>query len=356
VSAPKAALLANPARLPSGFTPVVAANGKPIPGVANHVSTTGTVKVVSAQAIAAVSGALRQIGRPYVPDQVGPEAYDCGGLASAMWGSAGVGFSPVVSTQWVTGARVPVDQAQPGDLVFVADPRAGLHHVGVLVAPTLMVAASSQSFLVGVEPVPASVFGVVRPTLAATGGVNALPRSTGKAMRCGSDDDLPPLEQSVPDASLSAVAAAGAAGMPLPTKAGRSWGGYSNGMIPAGALCPIGGGKERMRCDAATAFNAMSAAYQSQFGAPICITDAYRSYPDQIRVFRERPHLAAVPGTSNHGWGLALDLGCGINRFGTLQHGWMRANAPKFGFFHPAWARQGGGKEEAWHWEFGRIS
>jgi hypothetical protein len=29
------------------------------------------------------------------------------------------------------------------------------------------------------------------------------------------------------------------------------------------------------------------------------------------------PSLAAVPGTSRHGLGIALDLGCGVERFGS---------------------------------------
>ena len=62
--------------------------------------------------------------------------------------------------------------------------------------------------------------------------------------------------------------------------------------------------------------------------------------------------MCAVPGTSNHGWGLAVDLGGGVNRFGTAQHEWMRANGPGHGFVHPAWAQRGGSNPEAWHWEF----
>ncbi len=59
-----------------------------------------------------------------------------------------------------------------------------------------------------------------------------------------------------------------------------------------------------------------------------------------------------MPGTSNHGWALAVDLGGGINSFGTAQHVWMVANGPAYGWIHPTWARQGGGREEAWHFEY----
>ena len=46
------------------------------------------------------------------------------------------------------------------------------------------------------------------------------------------------------------------------------------------------------------------------------------------------PKLAAAPGTSNHGWALAVDLCGGINRFGTAQTAWMQVNAVHYGWVH----------------------
>ncbi len=46
-----------------------------------------------------------------------------------------------------------------------------------------------------------------------------------------------------------------------------------------------------------------------------------------------------------------MDFASNINRFGSTEHEWMRANAGRYGWQHPYWARQGGGREEAWHWE-----
>ena len=34
----------------------------------------------------------------------------------------------------------------------------------------------------------------------------------------------------------------------------------------------------------------------------------------------------------------------------------MTANAGRFGFVQPDWARPGGEKPEPWHWEYGYIS
>ena len=60
-----------------------------------------------------------------------------------------------------------------------------------------------------------------------------------------------------------------------------------------------------------------------------------------MRLYGQKPALAAVPGTSNHGWGLAVDLCGGIQNFGTPHYTWMKANAGRFGFLHPDWAEPG---------------
>lgn len=137
------------------------------------------------------------------------------------------------------------------------------------------------------------------------------------------------------------------------TSGAGAWGGHSNGRIPAAAMCALGSAPGQMlRCDAQAAFDRMSHAYEAKFSSPISVTDAYRDYDTQVILKRRKGRMAATPGTSNHGWALAVDLGGGINSFGSAQHRWMRANAPKFGWIHPGWARQTGSLPEPWHWEF----
>jgi D-alanyl-D-alanine carboxypeptidase len=125
----------------------------------------------------------------------------------------------------------------------------------------------------------------------------------------------------------------------------------TNGQVGTDHLCPIGGG-EMLRPDAAAAFMALNAAYQQRFGVPLQITDAYRTLREQSILRRQKPGLAARPGTSEHGFGLAVDLGGGIESYYTTQHKWMRTHAPDFGFDLPKWARDGNGREEPWHWEY----
>jgi hypothetical protein len=129
--------------------------------------------------------------------------------------------------------------------------------------------------------------------------------------------------------------------------------GEVNGFLSAESLCPLEvGGGHRLRTDAAKAFDALNRARIAATGAPLCVTDSYRSYASQVDVFQRKPHLAATPGRSQHGWGLAVDLGCGVQTFGTEANRWMYANAPAFGWIHPAWARPGGSRPEPWHWEY----
>lgn len=108
----------------------------------------------------------------------------------------------------------------------------------------------------------------------------------------------------------------------------------------------------RLAPAAASALSELNTAYRAKFGNSLTITDSYRTYAEQVATKALKGNLAATPGTSNHGLGLAVDLGGGINSFGTSQYNWMMANGPKFGWVNPSWAQQGGSKPEAWHWEF----
>jgi hypothetical protein len=128
---------------------------------------------------------------------------------------------------------------------------------------------------------------------------------------------------------------------------------YPNGKIPVAALCPlVGAPGQSLRPGAAAAFNAMSIAYQKDTGSPICVTDSYRSYAEQVSVKAVKGKWAATPGTSEHGMGRAVDLCGGINSFGTPAHLWMKQNAPLYGWFHPDWAEPSGSLPEPWHWEY----
>src|SRR5699024_2713097 len=121
------------------------------------------------------------------------------------------------------------------------------------------------------------------------------------------------------------------------------WGGHENGRIPDDALKTIPwASDESLRADAVDQLIEMNNAFRDEFGTDLGITDAYRTYAEQEYLYETKPDgMAAKPGTSNHGWALAVDFGTGINQFGTPQHEWMRENAGRYGRRHPDWAQQG---------------
>ena len=126
--------------------------------------------------------------------------------------------------------------------------------------------------------------------------------------------------------------------------------GYPNGLLPQEALCELYDDKF-LRADAAVAFLELNVEYVEQFGENMCITSAYRDLPNQHRVYGQvAPGFAAVPGTSNHGLGQAIDLGCGIQNFRSERWNWMETNGARYDWIHPAWAKSS--PFEPWHWEY----
>lgn len=118
---------------------------------------------------------------------------------------------------------------------------------------------------------------------------------------------------------------------------------HSNGRIPESLLRPLSWSpNHRLRPDAAEQLERLNEAFRLEFGTDLIVSSSYRTFAGQQRLWPTG--RGARPGTSMHGWGLAVDLSGGINRFGTPQTRWMRANAPYFGWNWPS--------RTPWHWEF----
>lgn len=127
---------------------------------------------------------------------------------------------------------------------------------------------------------------------------------------------------------------------------------HSNGQVPASELCRLPDNGHLLHPDAARDWWRLNAAYQRTFGTPICMTDSYRSYDSQAQLYAVKPGLAAPPGSSNHGWGVALDLCGGVESFTSAQYGWLSHNGARHGWVNPEWARATGSRPEPWHWEY----
>ncbi len=112
----------------------------------------------------------------------------------------------------------------------------------------------------------------------------------------------------------------------------------SNGRLPASDLAPIPGGK--LRKDAAAAWNATGGPADAGL-IPTGPRSSYRTFAEQQQLFAELGSgIAAEPGTSNHGLGIAIDLPS------SWMWAWMHEDGARFGWkkteaFH-----------EPWHWNF----
>lgn len=101
----------------------------------------------------------------------------------------------------------------------------------------------------------------------------------------------------------------------------------SNGRLSASELSPIPGGE--LRKDAAAAWNAPGGPADAGL-RPTGSMSSYRTYDEQLYFWNlyqsGRGNLAAYPGTSNHGWGVAVDLA------EPWMADWMRDHGAKYGW------------------------
>jgi len=128
------------------------------------------------------------------------------------------------------------------------------------------------------------------------------------------------------------------------------FGDAGNGELPDSWMCDLGIGDHKLRADAAIAFAKMNAAYKEETGEDMKLTDTYRSLESQVSVAGRKPGLAAQPGTSLHGWGIAIDFGGGAATASGKQYDWLVENGAEYGWENPDWAKSS--KYEPWHWEY----
>ena len=105
----------------------------------------------SPRAAQAIAFARDQLGKPYVYAAAGPDTYDCSGLTMRAWGAAGVSMAHYSGAQYAAFPHVPLDQLQPGDLVFRGP--GGSAHVGLYIGNGLMIAAPHTGDVVKVQPI-----------------------------------------------------------------------------------------------------------------------------------------------------------------------------------------------------------
>ena len=171
----------------------------------------------------------------------------------------------------------------------------------------------------------------------------------------GEDD-----EEETPSTTAKSPDNGEAIGEPQLEEAQSGWGNHSNGEIPDSELQTLSFSPgNKMNKKAATAMEEMNKAYKADNGSDLTINEAYRDCATQAAyatpgnpLYQGGNAADYPPCQSNHGWGLAVDINVG--GFDSSVYKWLKANAHKYGYVHPAWAEPGTKKPEAWHWEYAR--
>lgn len=129
-----------------------------------------------------------------------------------------------------------------------------------------------------------------------------------------------------------------------------------DGTVDPALLCPVPFAPGALlRCDAAEALTRLNEVFRAEHGTDLPVGGTYRTYDEQVRLKAAKGGLAAHPGTSHHGWGVAVDFSGfgGVGQFDQPLYRWMVEHGPAYGWVHPAAMGPGGaGPHEPWHWEY----
>jgi LAS superfamily LD-carboxypeptidase LdcB len=150
---------------------------------------------------------------------------------------------------------------------------------------------------------------------------------------------------------------------------------YDNGKIPTNKMKKnkylsksLRGDSTYLMAEASDAFDKLMDLFdKTNFPGKqkISFTDGYRSYARQEALYEKYGSgRAAKPGTSNHGWGIAVDMYWGVRTsmfkdsdarpsgFKHPNYVWMLENGKNFGWYNPVALRDDARTDEWWHWEY----
>jgi cell wall-associated NlpC family hydrolase len=153
-----------PATFPQAVLPVVAGNG------------------IGAQAVAI---AERFLGVPYVWGGASPSiGFDCSGLVMYVYGLLGITLPHYSGYQWYVGTRIPMNELQPGDIVFFHPSANGPQHEGLYIGDGEFIQAPHTGDVVKISSLYDTEYaltyvGAVRPYVSSASSGSAWTSASG---------------------------------------------------------------------------------------------------------------------------------------------------------------------------------
>ena len=125
-----------------GYAPAPAPEPEPAPAPSYSGNAAST----------AISTAMSYLGTPYVWAGESAAGLDCSGLTMVSYEAAGVYLTHSSRVQYGQGTQVPLDAAQPGDLVFWSSDgsQSGIYHVAIYLGDDKMIEAPTFGMTVRV--------------------------------------------------------------------------------------------------------------------------------------------------------------------------------------------------------------
>lgn len=162
-SAAPAPAPAEEARQPeAGTSDIRVPSDQPTPTIGNDIQN------------AIVQEAYRHLGKPYVWGAKGPNAFDCSGLAYAVYAAAtGHYIGGWTGDQQYSGTQIPVSDAQPGDLLFWGAPTSVTTHVAIYIGNGQYIHAPQPGDVVKIGSISSFA-----PTFAVRVNIAGLPKAT----------------------------------------------------------------------------------------------------------------------------------------------------------------------------------
>ena len=155
--------------------------------VPSSTSENGVGTLLPVETVRFVDTLIKRVGEPYTGKD-GQGRWTCSSLLTdTKSGTYTLDGSP--ADLFETTKKVPTRTKRIGDLIFLANDKSGIHHVGVYVGDGKMIDAPATRYTVGISSVPDRPYAVTRPSLGK--GDNTAPKGSERKPTTVCNANLP---------------------------------------------------------------------------------------------------------------------------------------------------------------------